>query len=160
MLRAYTVAETARALHMTTEDVHEAIARGLLWAFHHRQGDKGARRPSSSACRQTSPAASVSKSQVNVTLPKPGGGDRKSKVRARGRLSGKRREAERQASQPQCRVARHRRHRGVELGRGHGWTEHNWRHRAPPASPHLPAGDAVPSRTRSGERGVQRAALA
>ena len=32
-LRAYTVAETARALHMTTEDVREAIARGLLWAF-------------------------------------------------------------------------------------------------------------------------------
>ena len=32
MLRAYTVAETASALHMTTEEVHEAIARGLIWA--------------------------------------------------------------------------------------------------------------------------------
>ena len=33
MLRAYTVTETARALHMTTEDVSEAIARGLIWAL-------------------------------------------------------------------------------------------------------------------------------
>ena len=33
MLRAYTVTETARALHMTTEDVSEAIARGLLCAL-------------------------------------------------------------------------------------------------------------------------------
>ena len=32
MLRAYTVAETARALHMTTDEVREAIARGLIWA--------------------------------------------------------------------------------------------------------------------------------
>src|SRR4030095_10026953 len=30
--------------------------------------------------------------QANVTLPKAGGGDRKSKVRARGRLNGKRRD--------------------------------------------------------------------
>src|SRR5215212_2663668 len=46
----------------------------------------------SSVCRRTSPAASVTKSRVNVTLPKAGGGDRKGKVRARGRLNGKRRD--------------------------------------------------------------------
>ena len=32
-LRAYSVADTARLLHITPEDVREAIARGLLWAF-------------------------------------------------------------------------------------------------------------------------------
>ena len=32
LLRAYTVAQTAHALHMTTDEVHEAIARGLIWA--------------------------------------------------------------------------------------------------------------------------------
>ena len=31
-LLAYTVADAARALHMKPEDVHGAIARGLLWA--------------------------------------------------------------------------------------------------------------------------------
>ena len=31
-LRAYSVADTARLLHITPEDVREAIARGLLWA--------------------------------------------------------------------------------------------------------------------------------
>jgi hypothetical protein len=33
MPRAYTVAEAARALHMTTDKVREAIASGLIWAF-------------------------------------------------------------------------------------------------------------------------------
>jgi hypothetical protein len=33
MPRAYTVAEAARALHMTTDKVCEAIASGLIWAF-------------------------------------------------------------------------------------------------------------------------------
>ena len=33
LMRAYTVAHAARALHMTTDEVHEAIARGLIWAF-------------------------------------------------------------------------------------------------------------------------------
>ena len=32
-LLAYTVADAARALHMKPEDVHEAIARGLIWAL-------------------------------------------------------------------------------------------------------------------------------
>ena len=32
MLRAYTVSETARALRMTTDEVRDAIARGLIWA--------------------------------------------------------------------------------------------------------------------------------
>ena len=32
LLRAYRVSEAARALHMTTDEVREAIARGLLWA--------------------------------------------------------------------------------------------------------------------------------
>jgi hypothetical protein len=43
MLRAYTVAETARALHMTTDKVCEAIANGLIWAF---SIDKATRVPS------------------------------------------------------------------------------------------------------------------
>jgi len=33
MPRAYTVAEAARTLHMTTDKVREAIASGLIWAF-------------------------------------------------------------------------------------------------------------------------------
>ena len=33
MPRAYTVAEAAGALHMTTDKVREAIASGLIWAF-------------------------------------------------------------------------------------------------------------------------------
>jgi hypothetical protein len=33
MPRAYTVAEAARALYMTTDKVREAIASGLIWAF-------------------------------------------------------------------------------------------------------------------------------
>ena len=33
MPRAYTVAGAARALHMTTDKVREAIASGLIWAF-------------------------------------------------------------------------------------------------------------------------------
>ncbi len=32
LLRAYRVSQTARALHMTTDEVREAIARGLIWA--------------------------------------------------------------------------------------------------------------------------------
>jgi hypothetical protein len=46
----------------------------------------------SNACRQTSLAASVTKSQLNVILPKTGGARRKSKVSARGPLKGKRRD--------------------------------------------------------------------
>ena len=41
-LRAYSVAETARLLHMTPEDVREAIARGLIWAY---TADKATRVP-------------------------------------------------------------------------------------------------------------------
>jgi hypothetical protein len=33
MPRAYTVPEAARAIHMTTDKVREAIASGLIWAF-------------------------------------------------------------------------------------------------------------------------------
>ena len=31
-LRAFTVTETARRLHLTTPAAHEAIAHGLIWA--------------------------------------------------------------------------------------------------------------------------------
>ena len=34
MLTAYTVAQTARALHMSTTAVRDAIARALIWAFN------------------------------------------------------------------------------------------------------------------------------
>jgi len=75
-VRAYTVAEVGRALGMTSVEVHKAIERSLLRAF---TINKAIRVPAtkSSACRQTWPAAIVTKSQVNVTRPKAGADDRK-----------------------------------------------------------------------------------
>jgi hypothetical protein len=76
MLRAYTVAQTARALDMSTTAVREAIARGLIWAFNL---GKAIRVPADEVERvqATSLVASVKKSQVNATLPKAGADDRK-----------------------------------------------------------------------------------
>jgi hypothetical protein len=75
-LRAYTVVEASRVLGMTSAEVHKAIEHGMLCAF---TVDKATQVPAKEVERvQANVArASVTKSQVNVTLPKPGGGDRK-----------------------------------------------------------------------------------